>query len=1262
MLTDHIVKTIIECLRYATTGAFPPNSKGGAFVHDPGMYGEKEVKAEVKLAFQSVSGNSMVCTRAMQVIAKKTGLTFKSLEGQLLQLNRGERTTISTKCAELEALVPANLGTPRPILDYVIFCHQEDSLWPLSEPANLKKKFDEIFEALKFTKALDNLKSIKKDMIVDIKLLDQSVKHLKQDKERADRTVSRLEKKKSTVDIYENETSKLESDIAEVQRESDVLFKSNQEFQETISKLDSLRHDQRSIEAQLERLHGSCELLPDSNDDIKYKLANFQRMLDKSSKELDVHKHQSKSIQKELTVLRQQQNSFIGSEGELRAKETKLKEDMDLRRGLVSEIFGPQAEELSESRFAEWQRTLQLSLEEKKKALEQYEKTSSDELAVVESRLAKIKGSQVKEAEHKQYSVTDRNNLQMEIKSIQSTINELNSNEGDLEYEKSSLEDLIVKLKTFTDNKYLEKAVQNIKLKNQEINTMEADIEEISRNISNAHKQSDSHAKISIITDGLKFKQKALEKLLNANKEPFAAHNIDISSPQESFNRKMQKLKMSHIEEDRNLKALHEEVHNLKNMIKYKNDSLNDIEGLIASSEAHFKAELDDGEAVDKYDEVVMNAEADYKLTLENLKMGTTTLEFNKKALEVAESSSCCYLCSRKFKDNNLLGEFIEDLKRKTRDEFEAKLREQFEDAKQYLEAVRSVATDVEKINTGKKSLAEIKAQLDSANEKLHHLEDSYNQQKITTDQLGASISSMEALRNPVNEITRLKSDIETAEQELDMKVKALGNYGTPLQSLDDLQKSHHELTSKIRSLRREVAFMQEEKESKQREFSVLEGTIKDKRLVISNLERSLVERKNLVRSVQDLEKKMDYLSQSIVKSDNLLIQLKEEASIVQDELDSLRSKHREVINELNLEHEKSLGYYNKLEHLNKSAYEYVNHVQVELEAIRESVREVETNIADKELQLGNLTQLISNEELRLADTNSEERNLRENLEIRQLEEKLVYISGEIRELELQNAEAEREKYQQRSNKLRQRYTDLTAELAGKKGEIRQINDQIEQLQRELNTEFKDVEKNYRQEWTKLQTRTVVSADLDTYAKALDSAIMSFHSLKMKEINRIIDELWKSTYSGTDVDTIKIKSDPSTGKANRSYNYRVVMYKQDAELDMRGRCSAGQKVLACIIIRLALSECFGTNCGVIALDEPTTNLDSDNIESLAHSLGRIIEMRRSQKNFQLIVITHDEKFLHSMGAGKYADHFFQLKRDESQNSRIELVDISKVSV
>ena len=49
----------------------------------------------------------------------------------------------------------------------------------------------------------------------------------------------------------------------------------------------------------------------------------------------------------------------------------------------------------------------------------------------------------------------------------------------------------------------------------------------------------------------------------------------------------------------------------------------------------------------------------------------------------------------------------------------------------------------------------------------------------------------------------------------------------------------------------------------------------------------------------------------------------------------------------------------------------------------------------------------------------------------------------------------------------------------------------------------------------------------------------------------------------SDIDTIEIRSDEDESgimKSRRNYNYRVVMIKGDTALDMRGRCSAGQKV------------------------------------------------------------------------------------------------------
>jgi DNA repair exonuclease SbcCD ATPase subunit len=44
------------------------------------------------------------------------------------------------------------------------------------------------------------------------------------------------------------------------------------------------------------------------------------------------------------------------------------------------------------------------------------------------------------------------------------------------------------------------------------------------------------------------------------------------------------------------------------------------------------------------------------------------------------------------------------------------------------------------------------------------------------------------------------------------------------------------------------------------------------------------------------------------------------------------------------------------------------------------------------------------------------------------------------------------------------------------------------------------------------------------------------------------------------------------------------------------------QVLASLIIRMALAETFSSKCGVLALDEPTTNLDEDNIASLSDTI------------------------------------------------------------
>jgi DNA repair protein RAD50 len=113
--------TIIEALRYAVTGSFPPGQtagKGGNFVHDPRNVGHSTVKASVKLRFASTSGKDYVVTRAMELTQKKTGVTFKQLDGVLrfTDENTGMTAKNSHKVKKERGLSPpAPLFSPRSV-------------------------------------------------------------------------------------------------------------------------------------------------------------------------------------------------------------------------------------------------------------------------------------------------------------------------------------------------------------------------------------------------------------------------------------------------------------------------------------------------------------------------------------------------------------------------------------------------------------------------------------------------------------------------------------------------------------------------------------------------------------------------------------------------------------------------------------------------------------------------------------------------------------------------------------------------------------------------------------------------------------------------------------------------------------------------------------------------------------------------------------------------------------------------------------------
>jgi len=169
---------------------------------------------------------------------------------------------------------------------------------------------------------------------------------------------------------------------------------------------------------------------------------------------------------------------------------------------------------------------------------------------------------------------------------------------------------------------------------------------------------------------------------------------------------------------------------------------------------------------------------------------------------------------------------------------------------------------------------------------------------------------------------------------------------------------------------------------------------------------------------------------------------------------------------------------------------------------------------------------------------------------------------------------------------------------------------------------------------------------------------MKYHVNQMETVNATIAELWQQVYRGADIETVLIRSDVSDDGAEKlnlrtNSTYTVMMRVNGEELEMRGRCSAGQKMLTCIVIRLAIASAFGCSCGIMTLDEPTTNLDAENSEALALAIARLIESRRDNRNFQMILITHDESFVNLLTRVNPCERIYRVNKGRDGRSKID---------
>jgi len=226
--------TIIEALKFACTGQQPPLSDSGkSFVHDPKIVGSSLVKGQIKLGFKTADGKPVLAISSFQLSQKKNKREYKTLESVLRTINpAGKQVSLSHRCADMEKLVPQLMGVSKAVLENVIFCHQEDSNWPLSDSKTLKQKFDDIFSATRYTKALDVIKKLKnektkeaKDMESDLKVLAVNMENAHKLEDDLELTKQKMKEKKERIEVLNEREKTIDSKLSVLGGRSDAVAK-----------------------------------------------------------------------------------------------------------------------------------------------------------------------------------------------------------------------------------------------------------------------------------------------------------------------------------------------------------------------------------------------------------------------------------------------------------------------------------------------------------------------------------------------------------------------------------------------------------------------------------------------------------------------------------------------------------------------------------------------------------------------------------------------------------------------------------------------------------------------------------------------------------------------------------------------------------------------------------------------------------------------------------------------------------------------------
>jgi len=1267
--------TIIECLKYATTGELPPNSKGGAFIHDPRLCGADVVNAQVKLRYSVPPNTSYVATRSLQLTVKKNGARAqKTLESTLYSTCDGEKLSISSKEANLNKLISDTLGVSPAVLDAVIFCHQEESLWPMSEPAALKKRFDEIFEAMKYTKAIDNLKLLRKKQGETLQKLKAKEVDDKGNKDRAEKCETRSLQLQEELEDLRKQEVQIREEMEHAAQQARERHEAANSYLRIVNDLQMKKEELRIRKATLEESKSRMdEELTESDEWLQNALSQYEERVARRVQEIEENKIQYIEYKENLEDSRQQLSEKLAEHGKHQSDQAKYERQLVLRAELVQQaaqlhsIRGFDGD-LDDRKVRSFYERIQKLLADKKRELERLQTENASEIDNQTSVITELEGKKSTYTQNRVFAKQRISACEKRIAILQRELNVVEVDEGAKAILDAESKDLEQRFRQVSQD--LQNAQFDRKLQQEEelLQQLEGENSRLGRELVESTRLLSDRAQLEVRKAELLEKQRkftTLKTTWNHKLSALVGQDWEPATVERVFHKGLQLKTQTFDEASRKrdeflqqLKTIQSNLTIMKEKAKKRDADINKCKSSVVG--ALKKVDADGQPGVDDLPAETERLEKDIEVMKNDCSLSMEMSKYYADCQRTMVVKNKCELCERTFANANEKSRLAAKIKAVLEQFGKSELEAELAETEQLLDQLRGVRPQYDMYirllaekKEADKERSEVQEKETTTLRRLEELDDTVRVKQEERDEF-------ESMSKTVISISQTHKDIEEAEAQVD-RIMSQQQSSSTVRSTQEINELQTQCAEQLRAVKSKIGSISSERQRMRDTLSALELERSELRNKLSDAVRQLEKKKDYQAQIQHQKEDIQKQKEIIQGADNDLETLEPQISKARAIRDDILQRGRDKEKKVADERDALADSVSELKRTDKDIQDYLDRGGTSsLKANEQAIQVLEKTIKRVDEDMNALVARSNKMKEDMASSDGKKKNVIENLTYRKAARDVETLKRAVVELESRRAHEDYERLEAEAEHFESQRHLKSAARGTVMGTMRSKDEELSIQLNEWENDYQYAAQRYRETRIRVATTKAAIEDLGRYGTALNNAIMQYHALKMEEVNRIAGELWQTTYQGTDIDTILIRSDSEATGGRSSYNYRVCMVKQDTEMDMRGRCSAGQKVLASIIIRLALAESFGIGCGLIALDEPTTNLDSDNIKSLAESLHNIIKARRAQSNFQLIVITHDEEFLRHMRCSDFCDDFWRVSRDEKQNSRITRESISTI--